>query len=798
MNSKIKAAVASLLAVSVIMPTVASCGKKGGGNGVITEDTPWYNITTVELDSDIDKNAYDYYEVKYIGAKDGNYIFEASGMLKLGGVDYTTIDVTDYQTNELQIVDSNGNKTATIDLQSAVNDADLADIALVRGVNQIGDRIRVLAETYNADYSTSAQYAAYIDVAAGTVGEFTPIENPFAEEMLALNAYMETALFVGDYMIEPFWISDDTLSSYVLSICDTENNYSKIDLREVLPDTDIYTISDAFDIGNNTALLMVGSRDGRDLPLTIDLSNMTASASSTDYSWLQLGYDTHSAEIAGYGRVLSNSTGISVVNFDTQSLDPIMEYCNCNINLSDVRTLTPIDMTDGRIVLTGSMFRVHYGTYDNDNVLIFLDRAETNPNVGKQILTLASITEPSYALCEAICEYNETNPDYYIQLDNRYSLVDYMNESDSGEEDENVLQDRASASLGSQLSVDLMGGVGPDMIFDAYTFGQLDNPDYLVDLNDFVQTNLSGDSYYGNIIESGYTGDAIYQLPVTFGVEGISTNASNASGDQVGFTFDDYGTFVSTACNGTDPMNLGKIEFFVTALNGMMDLMVDADGNFNFDNEAFRALAQYTHDEVLEKIDTGDEYSSYDADAAASVVRIGSISSYFERVGSENVLLGYPSFDGRGPIVTARDSIGVSAQSSGIDGCMQFLSQIFSKESQVQFSALNGIPVSREAFFETADSYIEGHNATVESLRSYMSDAELRSMGYIEIPADSDITNEFNTLLSGLQGGSSASDGAVNTIIREELPAYFEDQKSLDEVIRVLQDRAQTVVNERR
>ena len=43
----------------------------------------------------------------------------------------------------------------------------------------------------------------------------------------------------------------------------------------------------------------------------------------------------------------------------------------------------------------------------------------------------------------------------------------------------------------------------------------------------------------------------------------------------------------------------------------------------------------------------------------------------------------------------------------------------------------------------------------------------------------------------------STTDAAITAIIREEMPAYFSGQKTLDEVISILEDRIQTFLDER-
>ena len=42
------------------------------------------------------------------------------------------------------------------------------------------------------------------------------------------------------------------------------------------------------------------------------------------------------------------------------------------------------------------------------------------------------------------------------------------------------------------------------------------------------------------------------------------------------------------------------------------------------------------------------------------------------------------------------------------------------------------------------------------------------------------------------------SDAAINAILIEEMPAYFSGQKDLDSVVKIVQDRVQKALDERK
>ena len=62
--------------------------------------------------------------------------------------------------------------------------------------------------------------------------------------------------------------------------------------------------------------------------------------------------------------------------------------------------------------------------------------------------------------------------------------------------------------------------------------------------------------------------------------------------------------------------------------------------------------------------------------------------------------------------------------------------------------------------------------------------------------ADESMIKKFEDLIRSAEV-TGRRDPAVELIIREEMPAYFAGQKSLDEVIRIMSDRTKTYLSER-
>ncbi len=78
-----------------------------------------------------------------------------------------------------------------------------------------------------------------------------------------------------------------------------------------------------------------------------------------------------------------------------------------------------------------------------------------------------------------------------------------------------------------------------------------------------------------------------------------------------------------------------------------------------------------------------------------------------------------------------------------------------------------------------------------------MTEAQMRQAGISTDYMDESLVTELAQMVETLNGWY-INDGSINAIIREEMPAYFEGQKTLEQIIPVLEDRVQTVINERR
>ena len=340
-----------------------------------------------------------------------------------------------------------------------------------------------------------------------------------------------------------------------------------------------------------------------------------------------------------------------------------------------------------------------------------------------------------------------------------------------------------------------MSGDGPDIIISGSSMPMLNNDTYLVNLNDFVAENFTADAYFTNVFDAAKTGDAIYQLPLAFEIFGIMTSEEDLAPGQIGFTFEQFRDYVAGPCNGVNPVGSTQMDVFLNTLSCMQDQVI-IDGHVSYNNPAFTELAQYTAESVTDELVAveGDGYDGIGADASTILIRRA--NEYYGNVASGKALVGLPSPDGRGPVFCGSASVGISATSQAVDGCKEFIKILMSESIQEKFGVYDGLSVNRTAFHNNGIAYMNSHNTDLEVLRRYYTDSELISYGWGSQPMQESDVDAFTEVINNMSGWQS-NDGAINAIIREEMPAYFAGQKTLDQVIPVLEDRAQTVLSER-
>ena len=839
---------AAFLAATLFVSSLAFTGcKKKGNEEKISENDVWYSVHKARigeqflLETDVE-TSYS----RFIGAADDKAVF-LTDIIKMypQGMSSDLFDYDDLHLNYVEIYGKDGNLERTINIKQRIKESgifklDPADYPEViervrkeyenKGISTADKTDKQLFDEsgVKVSYELTDNYSVKSGFLSLTVLAFYPssqsltIDNRVIDIVFSLNtgeivrydqnkekSFLEKEIRYAfdDYEIVYKAKKENGKHSHYFDVNSlSDGRGATIVGDSIFGGDDNASISSMIYLGEGKALITVRSSEfGKAKYYEMLLATATVTEAVTDYSWIE--YDLDSASyVDGVGYVICDDEGLKKIDFKNKSKVEVFSFDSCDINRSESLNMKLLAMTENSIFLMANNVAELSSVFSpadfGDNLYV-LTKETTNPNAGKTVIHASVMSFFTYPVCEAVLKFNESNPDYYIKLDNDYSTNKYVNNGTLRYLDDDYAEKetKLSAELSYQLAIDLMNGDGPDIVLEGAGFPHLNNSNYFLDLKKEVKT----DGLFDNIVKASETDGKLYQFPLCVTLTGIVVSKKDVAEDQYGFTFDQYKDLVAGPCNGADPISIyaDQTEYFIRCMHTMKDSYME-NGKVNFDTPAFRALAEYTKENVsVKKIPGADELFMKAVENNKRSVRyeVGLTMPYLVRFLPDSItemkVMGLPSYDGRGPSMTVSASVGISASTKEKKACLEFVKVLLSDEIQESYGLYSeSTPVKKTAYESVALKAIEKYNSVYKKYKHMYSREQLFEMNYPFCEIDTKAVGDYEKMvLSSTVKGET--DPAISIIVREEIPAYLTGQKSLDDVIKIINDRAQTYVNER-
>lgn len=425
------------------------------------------------------------------------------------------------------------------------------------------------------------------------------------------------------------------------------------------------------------------------------------------------------------------------------------------------------------------------------------------PAAGRNILTVASTEDLDYSISEAIMRFNSESDTSFMLFDNRYKTNNEIDYTNTDNTDQAALKNLNSyAAVSDRLTMDILAGEGPDILITNGANEQLSKKDYFIDLSDYLknESGVSEADYFTNAIEASKFNGSLYQLPIGFYVDCILA-PSDAFGSKNGLTFEEYIQMVKTVCNGTDPLYDHQLAFsrteVATKLFANTSEKYIKDGKIDVNNNDFKAILDYCKElpakGYYEGKDVDQEWE--DLMTAKENMRVQPTVVYgfyeyeaFAEKFKGAVICGYPSVDGRPATIGSDMAVSISSHTSDESSCKKFLSILLSED--IQKTLFMNIPINKKCARDIALLEIEEHNGSVDA-------NEGNKFAKAGKKLDTALADKYIEQLSTATTSSFVYH-SISLIIYEEIPAYFEGQKSFEDVAKVINDRAQKVLDERK
>lgn len=791
---KVKIA-AFILAVSMLAPMLMSCAKSGKKT-TVTEDEPWYESERFELKTD--RKPAEMLEKSVVGCSNGK-IYHAYSILNLA-------DYENYRRTMLDIYDEKGSLLN----QMKVKDPDNCSIDNI--ISFVPDEEGKKAEAIVTLFAQGGFSTAVItiDLASGEAADPRYLTNkpgsPLEISAGGKNTYGVAEVFTaGEYNLPVIYAADSAegTSTHVFSFKGSEYkgelDFSGIPL--------VYHVDEfSFDPRNNT-IFTVGYTN-MDGPVVLEFDPETGrrvnyskyTAQSSD----ELNLSDYKA--VSSGELYKIDTLGNITMFDMQTQKPVTVIDSdwyspyfSDLSSEDVKLVMCDDDTAVIYSADSSDYPVY--SFGMDETVTILKKAPKNPNAGKKILELATPIDTGISeyLSNAIYEFNKTDNEYVIRVWSKYKT--------------GMKAGRKIATLNSEdekiytMIQELKGDQAPDLAVGIQkNYAMRD--DVFTDLTGYLDPDVA-DKQFTNIIEASKIGGKQYFLPLTIEIEGLVTDVSLIEKGASGITFDEFEKMIKTKLDGFSPYDypMSKYNYRKDFVLSCIDIKSAIEWDkVSFGSDQFRAAVEYS-----EKNITADGFTKpddYNLDEEMKKVRTACrydrLSDFMDFIRACNTedgtytIIGTPSLDRSGPRFRAIETISVTASSVMKDGCRKFINFVFGGTGFTgQGSSFSNIVTNKEVMTKNMSLITEKNNEEYKNSKEL---AEMSGMGsYMKLygykNATKNMEDQFIKSLSSISR-YYYDDPKITAFLSEELAPYYAGDRSIEDVIKYMNDRTGKYIKE--
>lgn len=773
-----KKSTAAILATLFLITSLVSCSlfKTKDTREVVrvAEDTPWYNCEETILGNEYADINFSVGSVSCanIAKIDSGYVYAISGSID---------DGTDYGQHlfDICLYSESGDLISKFDLQSYLDENLENYVAYLfhDDIFAIGNEIKIKLYSYEEN-----SYKLYsVDFENNTLKDCQELDS-FDGWNWDWSQYVTN---IGDKTIYTGFAYDMSNDIKFLT-AEPDGSYTLCSMKECLGnDSPRQTILRPVPI-NNHELLLVDTLNNN--LYIFDVDAQTIRTVNNELSWLAPYITANTSySYTDDGKVLLLTRNeICEVNFDNSSVDVTVLLENIDANRNDIASRTsPISIIHAD---SENITFVQNSNYPSPILGIYnATLADENPNVGKQIITTDGDSDLVY---EAAYKFNNTDEDYFIRIiPYAYSYWYGLSDVPESEYDEALREARQQA--GFQMQVDLVAGECPDIVFYVNDYPQVNNGNCMMDLTSFYDSSDLSGVLFDSIISASRTNDGLYAVPLSFTLHGLLVDRNRYENPGRTMSLDGYTEFMSSYLNGHNPIGSNQMNFFMEMINNHYDLFT-ADGCPNFDCDEFREIATYTYENIVNtRSYDSSYYFSCNTTFGAPHDWIDDSRCSFIDINNADIL-GLPSIDGRQLAATSRTFVSITNGTNAPEGAWRFICMLY--DADVQSAALNqglnwGIesPVNRIAFEQINSQNLDLINDYMEYSASVYNDP------YNVITMD-DIST-FESFVDSIDH-MIVSNGDVEVILYEEMQAYFAGDKTLDEVIEIINSRVSLIYEE--
>ena len=522
----------------------------------------------------------------------------------------------------------------------------------------------------------------------------------------------------------------------------------------------------------------------------------------------KLGPAVEAKALSSFHDITATKEGIFVSSYsayfkydmNTDTLSEFFSWNDTDVDRTTMRSIECTPKSEKEILAVG-----HKNDVVDYPYLIRLIKEEKNPHAGKKMIVLGGEGLSNYKELMSFASTYSSNPENSA----RVVVVDYTT----------ARKEEEYGNIEQQIYLDTLSGSGPDILVNMFDSVAFRSGTIMEDMNQYLdgEKGIDRDDYFDNILRACESDGALYHIPVRFRLEGLTVNTDYIS-NREGWTYDEF--FEASEKIPEDVSFLEGVLY-----NDLLKLMIstsisgfiDYEGKtVDFNNEEMKRIlstvkkygvAEIPKDEGIGHIkiqiswNTVMESNTEDltqmkfkegllAIRAMSLGSASEIGYQKSRCAGKPAFLGYPSTERQGMAVHPDLSMGIVASSTSKGPAWDFIRAFI--EYNTPGSLFPYSTSIRKSKFESESlSAMKSINENYESFSAVPAEADILSFRTSEEDID-----EFRKLVEGVTI-STGGDPVIFGIICEEAAGYFAGDRTEEEVLKNVQNRASIAVKER-
>ena len=467
------------------------------------------------------------------------------------------------------------------------------------------------------------------------------------------------------------------------------------------------------------------------------------------------------------------------LNVQTGDVEEVLNFLDNGIIPGIINNL--LFLPDGRIMMTNKPI-----LHMSDTKLHVFAVKSPEQLENQEIIELTfAVNRPENDIKSAVMEFNSKS------LTHRIVLVDYYNNNSDWFE------------VVDKLAMDILTGNAPDIIYvPLIPYEQWSNRGLFVDLYPYIDADpeLQRSDFFESIFKAAEVSGGLYTACPNFAISTIA-GVPSVLGEEMGWTWDEFMTVINNNPKASSPIAYGEYEK-TTALwswlqNTIGEYVDWVSGTAHFDRGDFAELLELCKRPA---ISYGNDYVPIRDRVAKGEHIMHEISMYtfmsyhYMRydLNEEIVFKGYPTENGAGHYARA-GALGVSITSTckDIDGAWEFVRTFLTEDWQQNRPGNHFMfPTNKNVFNEMLKEAMTPPEEE-QWVTPYLGEPYLSNAALTQDEAD-----QIVAMINSISGFVGLMPPVLENIILEGAADYFAGQITIEDAVRIIQNRTSIFIAE--